>query len=66
MKNKTLAAVFALFLGGLGIHKFYLGKPAVGFLYIAFCWTLVPAVLGFFDALVLFSTSEDAFQRQYA
>lgn len=36
IKNKTLAAILALFLGGLGIHKFYLGKTAAGILYLLF------------------------------
>ena len=28
MKDKTTAAILAFFLGGLGAHKFYLGKKA--------------------------------------
>ncbi|MCX4383178.1 MAG: TM2 domain-containing protein, partial [Parabacteroides distasonis] len=30
MKSKTVAAVLAIFVGGLGIHKFYLGKTFQG------------------------------------
>lgn len=52
-KSKGLAIVLALFLGGLGIHKFYLGKPGVGFLYLIFCWTFIPAILGVLDAILL-------------
>lgn len=26
MKNKNTAGILALFLGGVGMHKFYLGK----------------------------------------
>ena len=37
-KNKLAAALFALFLGGLGIHKFYLGQVWQGILYLVFCW----------------------------
>ena len=60
-KSKGLAIVLALFLGGLGIHKFYLGKPGVGFLYLLFCWTFIPAILGVIDALTLAGKSEREF-----
>lgn len=30
MKSRILAAVLAIFLGGLGIHKFYMGKIGWG------------------------------------
>ncbi|WP_366940433.1 TM2 domain-containing protein [uncultured Prevotella sp.] len=34
MRNKTVAAVFAIFLGWLGIHCFYLGKKVRGIIYL--------------------------------
>lgn len=34
MRNKTVAALFALFLGTLGMHKFYLGKKNAGLVYL--------------------------------
>jgi TM2 domain-containing membrane protein YozV len=60
-KSKGLAIVLALFLGGLGIHKFYLGKTGLGFLYLIFCWTFIPAILGLIDAIVLATKSEREF-----
>lgn len=32
-RDKTVAAVLAFFLGGIGIHKFYLGQSGQGILY---------------------------------
>jgi TM2 domain-containing membrane protein YozV len=52
-KSKGLAIVLAIFLGGLGIHKFYLGRIGAGFLYLLFSWTFIPAVLGVIDAILL-------------
>lgn len=34
-KNKIAAGLLAIFLGWLGIHKFYLGYPGAGALFIA-------------------------------
>lgn len=65
MKDKSIAALLAFFLGGLGIHKFYLGKTTPGFLYLLFCWTFVPAILALIDFIVILSTSKEAFNKKY-
>ena len=65
MKNKWIAAVLAWFLGGFGIHKFYLGDNAAGVIYLLFSWTFIPAIVGFFDFLGLVLTSEEAFNLKY-
>jgi len=65
MKDKTIAAILALFLGGLGVHKFYLGKNMPGILYFIFCWTLIPALLAFIDAIRLFMMDEKEFALKY-
>lgn len=33
-KSRLIAVILCLFLGGLGIHKFYLGKNGLGVLYL--------------------------------
>lgn len=65
MKDKTVAVLLAFFLGGLGIHKFYLGENVAGFLYLLFSWTFIPAILAFFDFLGLLLSSEQSFQSKY-
>lgn len=60
-KSKRLAVVLALFLGGLGIHKFYLGKIWLGLLYLTFFWTFIPAILGIIDAIVLATKNKREF-----
>ncbi|EFL92339.1 TM2 domain-containing hypothetical protein [Candidatus Regiella insecticola LSR1] len=37
------------FFGGIGAHKFYLGKIGQGFLYLLFFWTLIPAIIAFIE-----------------
>lgn len=52
-KNPTTAVLLALFLGNLGIHKFYLGETGLGILYLLFCWTGIPGIVAFFEAFVI-------------
>ena len=49
--KKSMYIMLCLFLGGLGIHKFYAGKWFTGLLYVAFCWTWIPVILALFDLL---------------
>jgi TM2 domain-containing membrane protein YozV len=43
-KSQSVAALLAAFLGGFGIHRFYLGKIVSGILYLIFCWTGIPGI----------------------
>jgi TM2 domain-containing membrane protein YozV len=64
-KSKLAAALLALFLGGFGIHKFYLGRVGWGIVYLLFCWTFIPAVIGFIEGILLLVMSESDFNRKY-
>jgi TM2 domain-containing membrane protein YozV len=66
MKNRGVAIVLAIFLWGLGIHKFYLGKIGQGFLYLIFCWTFIPAFIAFIEWIIYATTSDADWQVQYA
>jgi TM2 domain-containing membrane protein YozV len=65
MKDKTTAGLLALFLGGLGIHKFYLGRGGQGIVYLLFAWTFIPAIIGFIEAIILFTMNEQEFHLKY-
>ena len=65
MRNKTTAALLALFVGWLGIHKFYLGEMGKGIVYLLFCWTLIPAIISIFSAIGLFSMDYKRFDKIY-
>lgn len=65
MKNRTTAGIFALLLGGLGIHKFYLGKVGVGIIYLIFCWTFIPAIVGFIEGIIYLTMSDGNFDLKY-
>ncbi|MGB3297530.1 MAG: NINE protein [Phormidesmis sp.] len=65
MKDKTVAALLALFVGGLGIHKFYLGESGLGIIYLLFCWTGIPVIVAFFECIGLFMMTERAFNAKF-
>lgn len=65
MKSKSTATLLAFFLGGLGIHRFYLGQNGMGILYLVFCWTFIPVLIAFFDFFVFIFMSESRFNNKY-
>ena len=64
-KNKLVAALLALFFGGFGIHKFYLGQGAWGLIYLLFFWTFIPAILGLIECIGYLLMSQESFDRKY-
>jgi TM2 domain-containing membrane protein YozV len=64
-KNRIAAALFALLLGGLGIHKFYLGRVGQGILYLVFFWTFIPTVIGFIEGIIYLTRSDEDFEAKY-
>ena len=64
-RNRTSAAILGLFLGGVGAHKFYLGQTGAGIVYLLFCWTFVPAFIGFIEGLVYLTMADAAFNAKY-
>jgi TM2 domain-containing membrane protein YozV len=65
MKSKLTAIILASFLGGIGIHKFYLGQAKQGIMYILFCWTMIPALIAFFEFFGLLFMSDNTFNIKY-
>lgn len=78
MKRKIVAGILALFFGVLGVHRFYLGKWIQGvghFLLFLFALVatingefpavVVPALLGFIDAVLLFAMPTEDFDEKY-
>lgn len=62
VKSKTVAGILGIFFGGLGLHKFYRGKPLMGILYLCLSWTFVPEVIGFFEGISYLCSSDENFQ----
>ena len=65
MKDKTAAALLAFVLGGIGVHRFYLGQTGLGFLCLLFCWTLIPAFIAFIDFIIFLTMNKESFDWKY-
>lgn len=66
MKNRGIAIVLALFLGWLGVHRFYLGRIGSGFLYLLFFWTYIPFLISLIEVVRLALMNEDTFHTKYS
>lgn len=64
-KSRVAAALLALFLGGIGGHKFYLAKPFQGLIYLLLCWTFIPAIVGFIEGIAYLCMYDAGFARKY-
>lgn len=64
-KSKLASALLAIFLGDFGAHKFYLGRPGMGILYLLFFWTGIPAVIGIIEGIMYLLQSEESFQENH-
>lgn len=48
-KEKIVAILLAFFVGGFGIHNFYLGETKKGILRLCTCWLFIGGLLAFID-----------------
>ncbi|MBO3462599.1 NINE protein [Aetokthonos hydrillicola Thurmond2011] len=66
-KSRSIAAILAL-AGTLtisGLHKFYLGQPLWGILYVLLSWTPIPKVASAIEGVWYLAQDEEAFDRNF-
>ena len=64
-KDKLTAGLLGMLVGSLGIHHFYLGNIGAGILSVLFCWTYIPALIGFIQGIIFLCMSDEEFQRRH-
>ena len=68
-RSRITAALLALFLGIAGAHKFYLGSIKMGIIYVLISLTAIgfaiTLALSIYDAIVLFTLSDEEFSKKY-
>lgn len=52
-KNKLVAYLLLIFLGLLGIHRFYMGKIGSGVAMLLLCWTFITIPWAIIDLFLL-------------
>ena len=65
LRDQTRAALLAALLGDFGLHRFYLGQPSVGMLYLLFCWAGIPGVLSTLEAYRFALMSPETWAERY-
>lgn len=71
MKDKTTAGILAILLGGLGIHKFYLGYKTEGIIMLlvtiltAGIAGVVMEIIGIVEGITYLTMPEEQWQSTY-
>jgi len=63
-RKRTTAGLLAIFLGGLGGHKFYMGRPIQGILMLLFSWTLIPSIIGIVQGVGYLKDNDQHFKKE--
>lgn len=66
-KSRITAALLAILFGGIGIHKFYIGKSGQGIIYLIFFWTVIPMIVGFIEGIfyLVNTKTDEEFTAKY-
>ena len=61
VRSRIAAGLFAILMGGLGVHKFYLNKIGEGILMLLFSWTGIPYLIGLIQGIIYLTQSDEEF-----
>lgn len=65
MRVKLTTTLLALFLGTLGIHRFYLGQVLYGIIYVLLAATGISTILALIDFVMFLIMDEKDFNYKY-
>lgn len=63
-KSKLAAGHLAIFLGGFGIHRFYLGQWW-GVFYLLLFWTMLPGLISLIEGIVFLLTNQESWDKRH-
>ncbi len=64
-EKKIVAGILAILLGGLGIHKFYLGYTKEGIIQLILSFVCIGGVIGIIEGVLYLTKSDEEFVATY-
>ena len=64
-EKKVVAGILGILLGGLGIHKFYLGYTKEGIIQILLSLVCVGGLIGLIEGIIYLTKSDEEFVATY-
>ena len=64
-EKRVVAGILGILLGGLGIHKFYLGYTKEGIIQILLSCVFVGGIIGLIEGIIYLTKSDEEFVRTY-
>lgn len=64
-EKKIVAGILALLLGGLGVHKFYLGYTKEGIIQLLLSFICVGGIIGIIEGILYLTKSDEEFVATY-
>ena len=66
-EKKVVAGIFGILLGGLGVHKFYLGYTKEGIIQIVISVVTcgIGSLIGFIEGIIYLTKSDEDFVATY-
>jgi TM2 domain-containing membrane protein YozV/Tfp pilus assembly major pilin PilA len=63
-RSRIAAAALAVFAGGFGAHRFFLGQWW-GVFYLLLFWTYIPFLIGLIEGIVFLATDQESWNRKH-
>lgn len=64
--DKAILLLITFFLGGIGMHKFYVKKYGWGTVYLLLSWTGVPSLIALIEFFIYLFTSAEKIEEKYS
>lgn len=64
-EKKVTAGILGILLGGLGIHKFYLGYTKEGIIQIILSFFCIGGIIGLIEGIIYLTKSDEEFVQTY-
>ena len=64
-EKKIVAGILGILLGGLGIHKFYLGYTKEGVIQLILGFLCVGSIIGLIEGIIYLTKSDEDFVKTY-